>query len=686
MKKISISLLVLFFIVNFTSAQKVRWSYKVENAVGVGKPVTFDYGYNKDCAAVLDETVEGKEPKKKAVSPGVIKFFFMPFEAQQVVICENYNAGAIVKVEIEVLSNDIKKPIIKTIYQGEASPVAGYRISNYNFASTKNIVCVNVYLDYKKIPGVNQIAGVGLTNFPEKYTPQINLPKDQMFEEGVMYMNEDVDGNYDPSTPIISVDGKYIYFSHQDKTKNNQIYRATLGEDGKISKVELSPFNIPKSKSTSSVLSSISQDNNVAYANDMTMGEPIVYKTYLKRSKKGKSSWVREKLKINDFFSVSPYLFDCMSYDGKYYFVNMQRTEGESQYFGNDLYVGVRNAAGEYGNFIHMGYDINTIGDEIPCFLAADNKTFVFASSGHLGYGGMDLYITKRLDDTWQNWSEPINLGNVINTKADEKYFTIDSKGENAYFVRAADGKSDLYRIEFYKPKKEEPKKEEAKTEVAKVVEPKKEVIKPDPIIVIHGKVLDKKTNETLQAEIIYTNILTGEVIGRATSNGETGEYSIALPAGKFYSYLGKADSYLPVSENVDTREITESTVIEKDLYMVPIEVGQTIRLNNIFFDTAKSILRPESNDELNNVVGILHDNPKMEIAISGHTDNVGGDEYNMKLSDDRANAVRNYLVSKGVVGSRITAKGYGKTKPIADNTSDAGRQTNRRVEFTIVK
>ncbi len=672
MKKLLIFLLFIFTIVSYSSAQKVRWSYVVEGSeAGAGTPVTFQEGFNENCAAVLNENEEGKEPKKRAKSPEFISFYFMPFDAQQVVVCENYNAGAIVRVDIIISSEDKSTVASKTIYQGEASPIKGYRINNYNFELTKNIVCVNVYLDYKKIPGVNQIAGVALTDIAEKYTPQINISKDNTFEAEVVYMNDDVSGNYDPSTPIISLDGKYIYFSHQNDENNNQIYRATLGADGKIAKVEHSDFNIPYKKSSSSVLSSISQDNNVGYVNDMTLGKPVVYKTFLKRDKKGKIKWVREKLKINDFYSVSPYLFDCMSYDGKYYFVNMENLEDDNKYFANDLYVGFRNEAGEYEKFVHMGYDINTVGDEIPCFMAADNKTFVFASSGHLGYGETDLYITKRLDDTWKNWSQPINLGNVINTEASENYFTIDSKSEFAYFVRNVGKKANLNRIEFYKPRAEEPKKE---------------IIKPDPIIVIRGKVLDKKTNESLQAEIIYTNIFTGEVIGKATSNGETGEYAVALPAGKYYSYLAKAENYLPVSESFDGREITESAVIENDLYLVPVEVGQTIRLNNIFFDTAKAILRPESNEELDNVVKLLNNSPLMEIAISGHTDNVGSDASNEKLSDDRANAVRYYIVSKGIAGSRITAKGYGELVPIDTNDTPEGRQINRRVEFTIVK
>lgn len=675
MKKLSISLLLIFCVLSFAGAQKVRWSYKVEGSLaGAGAPNTFNELFSPTCAAVLAENEGGKEPKKRATSPEAINFYFMPFDAQQLVICENYNAGAIVRIDVVSMSDDESTVAAKTVYKGEASPVEGYRISNYFFEFTKNIVCVNVYLDFKKIPGVNQIAGVGLINTSEKYLPHINLSKDSLLESGVTYMNEDVDGSYDPTTPIISVDGKYIYFTHEDEQFNNQIYRASLGENGFISKVEKSPFNIPTKVSTSSALSSISQDNNVAYVNDMTMGFPVVYKTYLKRTQEGQTEWIREKLKMNDFYTISPYLYDCMSYDGKYYFVNMQFPDGEEKYFKNDLYVGFRNEAGEYEKFINMGYDINTIGDEVPCFLAADNKTFVFASNGHLGYGESDLYITKRLDDTWQNWSQPINLGKVINTDDNELYFTIDSKAQNAYFVRdkgEIGDKSDLYRVDFNKFQQSVDKNE---------------VVKPDAVIVIHGKVLDKKTNKTLQSQISYTDILTGEVMGKATSNGETGEYTVALPAGKFYSYLGISDEYVAVSENIDTRDIKESTMMEKDLYMVPLEVGQTIRLNNIFFDTAKSDLRPESNEELNKLLKIMNDYPKMVIAISGHTDWVGSDEYNIGLSNDRANAVRNYLLANGIPAARMTAKGYGETKPIADNNTDDGRQTNRRVEFTIVK
>lgn len=672
MKKILISLLLFVLLTNYAVAQKVRWSYKVEGSeAGAGAPNAYTEGYNARCAAVLADNVEGKEPKKSGKSPAVIKYYFMPFDAQQVIVNENYNAGAIVKIEIESLVDNSDKTIIKTIYQGNAKPAKGYRTGNYNFSLTKNIVGVNLYIDYLKVPGVNQIAGVGLADFAEPYKPQPNLTKEIPFDNQITYMNEDVNGKLNPSTPIITVDGKYIYFNHEDKKGLNQVYKGTLGKDGRIEEVELSDFNIPEELSKSSAITAISQDNNIAYVNDMALGKPIIYRNYIRKNKKGVTSWTSEEVKFKGFESKSKYLFDCMSYDGQYYLVNMDRIKGDEKYFNNDIYVAFRNDKGDYENFTHLGFDVNTIGDEYPCFLAADNKTLVFASTGHIGFGQEDIYISKRLDDTWQNWSEPINIGNIVNTSEQENYFSIDSKGIYAYFIRWQNDQANLYRVKFHQPEKET-----AKTAT----------IKPEPVVIIKGKVLDRKTNLPVQAKIVYKNILTGEIMGEATSNSDSGDYTVALPAGKFYSYLANADNYVPISENVDARNITETSEIEKNLLLVPIEVGQTIRLNNIFFDFAKATLRPESNVELDNVVKLMNDNPKMCILISGHTDNVGSNEFNLKLSDDRANAVRNYLITKGIHENRIVAQGFGETKPIATNETDEGRQTNRRVEFTILK
>lgn len=669
-KQVSFFLLALM-IINLGFSQKVRWSYKVDGSeAGAGKMNTWKTGFNKYCAAVIAENDESKKLKKNAKDPGIIHYSFMPFDAQQVIISENYNPGAIAKIEIGYRPNNEKTPLKKTIFEGETKASdKGYVTTNYNFELTKNVTDVYIYMDYVKITGVNQIAGVALADFKEPYKPWYHFAKDEPFEGEPMFMNDDVSGVANPTAPVLTVDGKYIYFNHSDGS-NTKIYRGEIGSNGKFKKVEISVFNLPNDKSTSSSLTAISQDNNVAYVNDLTVGKLNVYKTYIKKNWLGNLKWEYDKLDLSGFKSESTYINDIMSYDGKYYIVDMERKDGEMKYFDGDIYVGIRNENGGYDKFIRMGDDINTTGDEIPCFLAADNKTFFFASDGHIGYGKKDIYVTRRLDDTWQNWTQPLNLGPIINTSAHENAFAIDSKGEYAYFIRW-EKSANIYRIKL-----RQPKKEELKTMT----------IKPEPVIIIKGKVLDKKTNLPLQADIFYTDLLTGKNMGTASSNGETGEYSIALPIGVYYSYLAKANKYLTVSENVDAREIGETSIIEKNLYLVPVEIGQIIRLNNIFFDFGKATLRPESYAELDEVVNVLKNNSKMEIEMSGHTDNVGSDDANLKLSEERAKAVKDYIVSKGIAESRIISKGYGKTKPVSTNDNEEGRQLNRRVEFTILK
>lgn len=298
--------------------------------------------------------------------------------------------------------------------------------------------------------------------------------------------------------------------------------------------------------------------------------------------------------------------------------------------------------------------------DENTPFLAADNVTLYFSSDRPGGYGSNDIYVTRRLDDTWEKWSEPINLGSPINDNSWDAYFTIPASGEYFYMVKSG--------------------------EIVKV-KPKKNEIKPKPVVLIKGKVINSKNNKVVgNASINYIDLETGEEVGIAHSAEQSGEYSIVLPFGKHYSFQAKAENYYSVTENMDLKNLTEYKEIEKDLFLKPIEKGQVIRINNIFFEFNKADLKPESFYELDNLVQLLKDNPRMEIKISGHTDNLGNDEYNLKLSQDRAAAVLNYLVSKGIDVKRLSSEGFGETQPVADNNTEEGRAINRRVEFTILK
>jgi outer membrane protein OmpA-like peptidoglycan-associated protein len=209
--------------------------------------------------------------------------------------------------------------------------------------------------------------------------------------------------------------------------------------------------------------------------------------------------------------------------------------------------------------------------------------------------------------------------------------------------------------------------------------------VRPKPVVLITGRVLDQKTGKPLSAEIVYNLITGGDPIGSAISNEETGEYQIVLPYGKNYRFNAIASGYYAVSENMDLSDLKEYKEIKRDLYLVPIEVGQVVRLNNIFFEFGRAELKQESFNELDRVVTLLTENPSMSIEIAGHTDNVGSDVDNLKLSQDRANAVVAYIVSKGISATRIVSKGYGESIAIADNSTEEGRAVNRRVEFKII-
>jgi OOP family OmpA-OmpF porin len=310
--------------------------------------------------------------------------------------------------------------------------------------------------------------------------------------------------------------------------------------------------------------------------------------------------------------------------------------------------------------------------NEMTPYLAADGVTLYFSSDRPGGLGDNDIWITKRLDSTWQKWSEPVNLGSPINTPDWDAFFTLDAGGEYAYLTNSDNGygESDIVRVKLLEREK------------------------PDPVVLVDGNVYNKKTNEPLSASLIYETLPDGVEAGNGISNPSDGSFKIVLPYDKNYLIRASADKFFAVSENLDLDSLVKAGYkeIHKDLYLVPIEIGQIVRLNNVFFDFDKWDLRSESFIELDRVVKLLKENPAIEIEMSAHTDSKGADEYNMTLSDNRARSCMEYILSKGIATNRITSHGYGETIPMASNTNPdgsdnpEGRQLNRRVEFKILK
>jgi len=274
--------------------------------------------------------------------------------------------------------------------------------------------------------------------------------------------------------------------------------------------------------------------------------------------------------------------------------------------------------------------------------------------------------MSKRLDKTWQKWSEPVNLGTPINSPEWDAFFTMDAGGEYAYMSSSLSGygESDIVRVKLLEKEK------------------------PLPVVLVSGNVFNAKTLAPLSASLVYETLPDGVVAGNAISNATDGAFKIVLPYDKNYSIHATADKFFAQSENLNLDSLINAGYkeIHKDLYLVPVEIGAVIRLNNVFFDFDKWDLRPESYIELDRVVKLLTENPAIEIEMSAHTDSRGNDDYNFKLSDNRARSVMEYILSKGIDPKRIASKGYGETKPVVLNDTDENRQLNRRVEFTIVK
>ncbi len=346
-----------------------------------------------------------------------------------------------------------------------------------------------------------------------------------------------------------------------------------------------------------------------------------------------------------------------LSYDGSKLFFISSRDGG---YGETDIYMVEKNIFGEWGPAINLGGIVNTPFNEYAPFISQDGKTLYFSSNAHPGFGGLDIFKT-----VYENgkWSVPVNLGKPLNTSKNDKFFTIGGSGEIGYFSSDRDGKGlDIYEIEI------------------------PEEMRPQPTIVITGTVTNAKTNELVGGFVMVEDMDTGELIAVNKSNSVTGKYMVVLPGGRNYSVSANKEGFFFYSQSFEVPKKIQYQEIVKDITLKPIEKGTKVVINNIFFEIGKATLTPQSHLELDKAIDLLRANPTMVIEVGGHTDNTGDDTNNMKLSHDRAKAVREYMVGKGIAADKIQAKGYGESNPIANNDTDEGKRANRRTEFIILE
>ncbi len=348
-----------------------------------------------------------------------------------------------------------------------------------------------------------------------------------------------------------------------------------------------------------------------------------------------------------------------LSADGRTLYFVSDRNGGQGGY---DIYRSERNSAGQWGNPVNMGPVINSRGNEKAPFIHPDGKTLYFSSDGWMGLGGYDIFFSRMLNDS--TWSKPGNIGYPINSSDDEVGFFVSTDGQQGFFAsNKFNGKGgwDLYSFDLY------------------------DAARPEKVLFIKGNVKSEMTTEPLKARIELKNIETKKV-SEIPMDTLTGNYVAVAPFNSDYIMTVKKAEHVYESKYIAKIDSVFKTPARVDIAMKPIEINQSYRINDIYFGFNSFGLTDASRAVLDQLIDFLKENPTIAIQIQGHTDNIGNDAANLKLSDDRAHSVYDYLVEQGIEAGRLTYNGYGKSMPVADNLTEEGRAKNRRTVFVITR
>ncbi len=384
------------------------------------------------------------------------------------------------------------------------------------------------------------------------------------------------------------------------------------------------------------------------------IGSCDLYVSYKEGEKWGKPENLGPKVNCGDWDSEP-----ALSADGRTLYFSSNRKGG---YGGRDIWYSKLNEDGEWGQAHNLGGTVNTVKDEVTPFMHFDGIHLYFASSGHIGLGGYDIFVSEKKGT---KWSIPQNLGYPLNTEHNEGSLFITPDYRKGYFEKyqkeGINSHAEIFEFDY--PPKLKPK---FKCSYAK------------------GIVYDKKTKQPIKATVELINLDSKETDQLVDSDAKNGEYLVMLTEGREYALSVQKEGYLFYSDHFDyTSHSTSPQAL--NVYLEPIQKNTHIALQNIFFETNKYNLKDKSFIELNKVVQLLTKNPSIKLEISGHTDNIGNDSTNLTLSQNRAKAVYNYLIEKGIVKSRLIHKGMGEKNPIADNNTEAGRSKNRRIEIKVL-
>ena len=505
-----------------------------------------------------------------------------------------------------------------------------------------------------------------LLNYSNRYVEMIKKPVP--FEPKVVGGISTIENEY---LPIISPDNQMALYTREIKLlpDKNSIFQttktiekfmfSTVQSDGTFTEGEEMPD--PFNRYDNEGGATLTIDNNTLYYTVCKYTKSNTYYNcdiYCSENFNGEWGPIRsvgDKINQSTTWESQP----SISNDGKILYFTSDRPGGLGGY---DIYKSIKNENGEWGYPLNLGPLINSKGNEKSPFIHPDGRTLYFSSDGWLGLGGFDIFYS-RLDEKG-NWSKPKNIGYPINSQEDDISFFVSTDGTQGFFASnklKGKGGWDLYSFDLYKD------------------------ARPDKVLFIKGTVKTETVAEPVKARIELKNLETKK-ISEIPMDTLTGNYVAVAPFNNDYVMTVKKEGYVYETRYISKIDSNYRTPAKVDLEIRPIEIDKSYRINDIYFDFNKYDLSPESKAVLDQLIEFLTENPKIRIQIQGHTDNIGNDADNLKLSGNRARSVHEYLISKGISKDRLTYKGFGKTMPVATNDTDEGRARNRRTVFVITR
>jgi outer membrane protein OmpA-like peptidoglycan-associated protein len=484
-----------------------------------------------------------------------------------------------------------------------------------------------------------------------------------------------INSPYDEQNPVLSPDGKALYFTIAKHPQN-------VGGKNDLGDIWVSIFLNGQWQSPTHGGSAINNENYNAVLGFSDVGDLYLWGHYAKGvvttqgisvSQKNENDWsAPQNISIPYFLNRSPNTSGFINRSANIFVFS---AESYNTLGGEDIYVSFKND-NKWSEPLNLGKNINTPFQEMTPTLSEDGHTLYFASNGRGGLGSFDLFVSNRLDESWEKWSTPIGLGEQVNSESRELYFR--KYEERGYSLFTSTHDSNRYGV----IKVLADSVFEAKPKIDTLLKIREKDYSRDTTnaILLFGKVTNAKTKVGIPAALKFRSDSSFSILASAN-----GQYKVSIPSTKAYTIEIELKGYVNVVERLDLKTI-ELNALEMSFSLQPIEVGALVNLKSVLFYMGTTALLEESFAELDAVVDFMKINPKVEIELEGHTDNRGDAKKNVVLSQQRVAKIKSYLVSKGIPSKRIKGKGFGGSRPIASSDSEEARKMNRRVDFLITK